>query len=451
MDSLTVAASPLCNLRPQPTIGFRMNILLTGANGFIGRYLSAALVTAGHSVTQAVRRPAEADWSLPMRKSIAVDFNQDLRPQDWLPRLTGIDAVVNCAGILQARLGQSIEAIHSTAPKALFAACQNAGVKRVIQISAISAEPNAGTAYATTKHDADEFLTSTDLDWVILRPSLVYASGAFGGTALFRALAACPFMIPMVGDGAQRFQPIHIDDLTATVIHILQQPAPHRLAIEPVGPEMLTLRQILLDLRRWLGFSPAPVLEVSMPIVRWCARVGDWIGGTVNTTALRQLAFGNIGSVENFTKATGIRPRKWSDALSAHPAQAQDRWHARLYFVRPLLRWALAAMWIGSGLVGLSQPLTYSARMMRFAGLPDAALPFIVRGSCLLDIVIGVALVMRWRLRALTLAQTAVVIIYTIGLSVANPSLWLDPFGPLLKNVPILVAILAWAAIENDR
>ncbi len=134
-----------------------MHVLLTGANGFIGRHLLARLTAAGHRVVPAVRRPAEADRLLPAPPaSIAVDLNRDTRVEDWLPRLAGIDAVVNCAGVLQGRRGQSIAAIHDAAPRALFAACARAGVRRVVQISAISAEAAAGTDYARTKRAAEE-------------------------------------------------------------------------------------------------------------------------------------------------------------------------------------------------------------------------------------------------------------------------------------------------------
>ena len=128
-----------------------MKILLTGANGFIGRYLLAGLLSDGHDVVPAVRRPSETDRLLASPRSIKVDFNRDTKVGDWLPRLAGIDAVINCAGILQERPGQSIAAIHAAAPIALFKACREAGIKRVIQISAISTEAAAGTAYAATK------------------------------------------------------------------------------------------------------------------------------------------------------------------------------------------------------------------------------------------------------------------------------------------------------------
>jgi uncharacterized protein YbjT (DUF2867 family) len=321
-----------------------VKVLLTGANGFIGRYLLAALLQAGHDVVPAVRRQVEIDRLLPCPAAIRVDFNRATDLKDWAPHLIGIDAVVNCAGILQGRPGQSIGAIHARAPIALFQACEAAGIKRVIQISAISAEPGAHTGYATTKYAADVFLARTGLDWVILRPSLVYARSAHGGTALFRAIAALPFAIPLPGSGEQQFQPIHMDDLTGAIVAILANPSMRRITVDPVGPEAVSLHQLFTDLRQWLGFAPVPTIAVPMSLMRAAARVGDVVGGSLNTTAIRQVEFGNTGPVEPFVAAIGVRPRAWAVGLNQHPATTEDRRQARLYFVRPLLRIALVLL-----------------------------------------------------------------------------------------------------------
>lgn len=423
-----------------------MNILLTGANGFIGRYLLADLLAAGHHVVPAVRDTRAADRLLQQPAALACDFNRDVHVEDWLPRLAGIDAVINCAGILQASWGQSIQAIHADAPKALFAACEKAGVRRVIQISAISS--GADTGYARSKKNADDCLARTDLDWIILRPSLVYAAGAYGGTALFRALAALPFAIPLVGRGDQLFRPIYMRDLTGTVLQILETPHLRKLVIEPVGPQTISLREILTSLRGWLGFAPARVIEVPMPFIRAVAKLGDLLGGTINSTALRQLEFGNDGDAVAFTAQTGIVPRNWNAALLAEPAQLQDRWQARVYFLRPLLRWSIAATWLISGLSGL----LHRADLARHFMVLGFALPSLcIWTSCLLDVAIGAALLGRlWR-RWIAIWQIAVVMVYTLIVTIADPSLWLAPFGPLLKNIPFLVAILVLAALESDR
>jgi len=428
-----------------------MHVLLTGANGFIGRYIMGALLAAGHHVVPAVRRPAEVDGLLPAPAAIRVDMNRDIRPEDWLDRLAGIDAVINCAGVLQGRPGQSIEAIHDAAPKALFEACRRAGVRRVIQISAVSAEPAADTAYAATKHAADVFLATLDLDWVVLRPSLVYAGGAFGGTALFRALASLPGIVPLIGAGDQPFQPIHIDDLTQTILLLLRDRSITRQVIDPVGPERVTLREVLVDLRAWLGLPAGRVLAIPRALIAPVARLGDLIGGPISTTALKQLDFGNVGSPEAFAAATGIRPRRWREALRAQPAQWQDHWHARLYFVRPLLRASLILTWLGSGVVGLLQPPAQLMPLLDELGLAGPLGQAMAVGFSIVDLGIALALLLRWRPGIAMAAQLCVVLGYTVGLGLLAPALWIDPFGPLLKNLPILAAILALGAMESDR
>jgi uncharacterized protein YbjT (DUF2867 family) len=391
-----------------------MRVLLTGANGFIGRYLLSALIQAGHEVVPAVRRPAETDRLLARPASVRIDFNHATEPREWMPHLAGIDAVINCAGILQARPGQSIDAIHAGAPIALFRACEASGIRRLIQISAISAEAGAGTHYAATKHAADAYLATTGLDWVILRPSLIYAQGAQGGTALFRAIAALPLFTPLPGDGQQRFQPIHMDDLTGAVVRILADPAIRHVTIDPVGPEPITLRQLFADLRQWLGFAPVLAIPVPMPVIRLAARLGDVAGGSLNSTAIRQVEFGNTGPVEPFAAATGIRPRGWKAGLHQQPAQTQDRWHARLYFVRPVLRTALALFWLATG---LSQGMT-------------------ILGIVALAIGVAVLLLPR-RPLALAAIQVAAIILLAAGLR--------------FTSLPILAAVLTLAAIESDR
>jgi uncharacterized protein YbjT (DUF2867 family) len=428
-----------------------VRVLLIGANGFIGRYLIAALHAAGHDVLAAVRRPIEIAQAFPAVRTITIDLNRDVTPDIWLPRLAGIDAVVNCAGILRASRGQAIEAIHHTGPCALFDACAAAGVRRVIQISAISADLAANTDYAATKKAADDHLATLDIDWVVLRPSLVYAAGSYGGTSLFRAIAAFPFVIPVPGDGRQLFQPIHVDDLTATVLRLLAEPAIRRVIIDPVGPEPLALRDILLLLRGWLGLAPAGILRVPQSLVRLAASLGDLLRlGPLNTTALRQMEYGNTGSVERFTAVTGIAPRAFAAALEVMPARVQDRWHARLYFVRPLLRLSLIVLWVGSGIIGFATPIAASGADLSALVAPAIA-KMIVWASCVLDVLIGVTLFARWRPPLTVAVQIGTILAYTAALSALRPALWLDAFRPLVKNLPIVAAVLALGAMESDR
>lgn len=424
-----------------------MRILLLGANGFIGRAALAGLRAAGHQPVAAVRRPAALLAIDPTLETVAIDLNRDTSATDWLPRLVGIDAVVNCAGVLTGGRNQSIEAIHTAGPIALFEACAASGLRRVIQVSAISA--GADTAYARTKSRADGHLAGLDLDWVVLRPSLVVGRGAYGGTALFRALAALPWFVPVPGSGAQLFQPITMDDLMATILRLLEEPTIARRVVDPVGPEPMRLDDLILLLRRWLGMRPAPLLRLPVALLRPVAWLGERLGGgPVTTTALDQLAYGNAAPVSPFTAATGIVPRPLAAWLAENPASQQDRWHARLYFLRPLLGGSLGLLWIVSGLVGLAVP---ADRMMAATGLDGPAATMLALAGCVLDLGLGLLVLRRWRPGLLAALQLALVAGYTLLLSATLPGLWLDPFGPLLKNLPILVAILAWAALEQER
>ena len=429
-----------------------MHVLLTGANGFIGRNIAAGLLQAGHTVRAAVRDPGQIARRFPAAEAVACDMNRDVTAAAWVPRLVGVDAVVNCAGILQQSRRQSIEAIHAAAPIALFDACATAGVRRVVQISAISADTAAGTAYARTKKLADDHLRTLDLDWVVLRPSLVYAEGSYGGSSLLRGLAGLPLAIPLVGSGNQPFQPIHADDLAKTVLRALTIPSLARITLEPVGPERLSLRDLVLKLRAWLDLPPAPTVAVPMPLIRAAARIGDWTGGgPLNSTALRQLEYGNAAPSDPFVAAIGFAPRSLDEALAARPSHVQDRWHARLYFARPLLRLSLALLWVVSGVVGLTAASALTHPPVAALGVPATLVPAAVAASSLLDIVIGAAVGLRYRPGALAAAQLAVIGLYTLLLTIVSPGLWGDPFGPLLKNLPIVGAVLALWAIEEDR
>jgi uncharacterized protein YbjT (DUF2867 family) len=427
-----------------------MRVLLLGASGFIGRELFAMLRSRGHRVVPVVR-PGSAPPPFADEPPVEADLNRDVEPASWIARLAGIDAVVNCAGILQERGSESSDAIHTRAPAALFRACEACGVRRVVLISAISADVKAKTRYAASKLAGEEALRATALDWVVLRPSLVHARGAYGGTALFRALAATPCFIALPAPGNDAFQPIHVDDLAAVVACALESDRLVRRTVEPVGPEVVTLRQILVDYRRWLGLPDARVLAIPRPLVSLACRIGDIAGSRINSTSLAQLEHGNVGDYRRFSEATGLAASGWHDALARHPAHVQDRWHARLYFARPLLRWTLAVLWAASGLLGLASLDAWAPRIAQAIAVSPPTAHAMLAAASGLDLVVALLALSRWRPGVVGAIQAALVAAYTLAGTAWWPGLWLDPLGPLLKNLPILAAIAASAAIGEER
>ena len=430
-----------------------MRVLVTGAYGFIGSHVVARLVADGCGVVGAGRDVASARLRRPDVEWIAADFARMQRPEDWLPHLQGIDAVVNCVGVLQDSPRDSTLAAHVQGPAALFDACERAGVRRVIQISAIGVGAEHDTEFARTKFAADEDLMRRDLDWVVLRPSLVVGRGAYGGTALLRALAALPGIVPLAQPGAL-VQPVQMDELAATVAFFLKPNAPARRVLEIAGPERLTLAEMIALYRRWLGLNPAPVMSVPNWLASVAFRFGDAISllgwrPPLRTTSLRQLARGIVGDPSEWTRLTGIKPRRLEDALAAAPVGAQERWFARLYLLQPLVIGGLALFWIASGLIALG-PARAETLAIAHAAFGQWAFPVALAAS-LLDIAIGAGIAFRTTARAGLHAAWIISFGHLAGATFFLPQLWLDPLGALVKVLPILVLTFVALAILDDR
>ncbi|HET6602991.1 MAG TPA: SDR family oxidoreductase [Xanthomonadaceae bacterium] len=424
-----------------------MRVLVTGASGFIGAHIVAALRAAGHEVVRALRSPP-----LGAVDAVACDFGRDTDPAVWVPRLAGVGAVVNCAGILRERGADRFEAVHVATPRALAQACAQVGIAGWVQISALG-DPVDGE-FLASKHRGDAAVLEALPDAVVLRPSLVYAAeGSYGGTTLLRAVAAAP-VLALPRGGSQRIAPIAAADVGAAVVAALQRAPAAGQRIELVGPRALSLRDYLLAIRRWLGLPPPRTLAVPAPLARLAARIGEWVGrGPLGLTLWRMLERGNLGGEDAATRMRellGLSPRDIDAVLAARPAAAADRWHARLYWLAPLLRVALALLWLASGVVGWLWSQADIQALLAPTGLgPDAAL-VLARAGASIDLVLGAALLAgRW-VRPVLALMALQLLAYTAFVGIVLPAAWLDPWGGLLKNLVVLVA-LAVAAATAER
>jgi uncharacterized protein YbjT (DUF2867 family) len=425
-----------------------MRVLLTGANGFIGSHITAALLASGHEVTAAIRNPAKMLQRFPQIRAVAADMNLLLTPENWKPHLNNIDVVINCAGILQSSGSQQAVSIHDASPRALFEAAEHAGIVKIVQVSAISI--SAETEYAQTKQAADDALRQSSLPWVILRPSLVYARTAYGGTTMLRALAAAPIMVPVVGTGNQLVTPIHAFDLAKAVLLAVETNTLDNKIIHPCGPETMTLGQMQLKYRMWLGLPEASILYVPRWLVALCAKIGDVIGdGPLCTTALLQIEQGNDAVPQTYASQTGLNPRAFNDFLAHEPAGTAELWHARSYLLRPIVTFALMALWLVSGISGLLADVKSIE-----AASPHLPLAFgfwAGKLTSIFDLVIAYLLLWGGNYRVTFHLQWVAVLAYTVLFTVLAPGLWLELLGPLLKNIPILALICVWRILAEER
>ncbi|GGC17108.1 oxidoreductase [Novosphingobium endophyticum] len=426
-----------------------MRILVLGAGGFIGRHIVAELLAAGHDVVGVARTTQALAAAFPEATFVALDLAKTVRPEDWSIHLTSVDVVVNAAGVLR---GPHMEAVHVDMPKALHAAAITAAVQRVVLISAISARDDVATDYSISKLAGEAALRSSGLDCTILRPSLVYGDGSYGGTSLLRGMAGLPWVVPLPGQGDFAFTPIHVNDLAQTVRIACEGELPPRQTLEPVGPETISLKHLLERYRAWLGFGPARFVQIPMPFMRLLGRIGDFVGdGPIATNSLTQMVAGNAGDSEAFARAIGSVPRSLGAALRDRPAQVQDRWHARLFFLAPALRATLILMWLASAWLGLAYGAPQTEALARSLGLPMAWADPLRIGSSVLDILVAAELLFGRSVARAALVQLVIVCGYTVAIGVALPQLWLDPLGPLLKNLPVMLAIAVYGVIGNKR
>ncbi len=426
-----------------------MRILLLGAGGFIGRHILAELTTNGHDIVAMARSSAGLDAAFPGTHFVTTNLAEMIDESRWTQHLAGIDIIVNAAGILR---GRDMDAVHTCMPRALYAAAARMGVRRTVLISAISARPDVSTDYAQSKLAGEEALRASGLGWTILRPSLVYGDGSYGGTSLMRGMAGLPWLIPIPGQGDFPFTPIHARDLARTVRLVCEDEHFVRQTLEPVGPATVDLKTLLARYRSWLGFGKARFLSIPMSIMRILGRIGDLIGGgPVATNSLVQMIAGNAGDSVAFAGAIGFVPQSLDDVLRERPAQVQDRWHARLFFVAPAVKAVLVLLWIASALLGLFWGSAQTTTLVHALDLPPIMADPLRIGSSLLDIGIAALVLADRKACWSTVVQLITVFGYTLVIGMALPALWLDPLGPLLKNLPVFALILVHGAIGDRR
>lgn len=428
-------------------------VLLLGATGLIGSAVAARLQAESHEVVGVARGLGEAARRVSAARWIKLDIGAATRPEDWAPHLAGIDAVVNCAGVLQDGARDSTAAVHRDAPAALWRACEAAGVKRIVQMSAMGAESGGATAFLRTKQQGDQALEASALDWVILRPSVVLGRQAYGGSALFRALAAWPWL-PRFPD-AGRLDVVQLDDVVETVARMLRPDAPSRVALALAGPERLSVADVIGAYRCWLGWPPAR--EIALPgflmALGW--KAGDlvaWLGwrAPMRTTAMRELARGATGDSRVWVEATGIAPQSLGEALAAEPASVQERWFARLYLLKPLIFAVFIAFWVMTGLVSLTVGWDRAVGVMESTAAAHFSELSVVAGA-LSDLVIAALIAWRRTSKLGLILALLFSFVYIVAGTLLIPVLWADPLGPMMKVWPIIALNLVCMAILDER
>jgi NADH dehydrogenase len=264
-----------------------------GGSGAIGRHAVRALARSGWRVRAAVRRPDLAGFLQPMGVVGQVHAVQaNLRyPASIEAAVAGAEVVVNTVGIAMPSGRQTFEAVHVAGAAAVARAAKAAGARAFVHVSAIGADPRSPARYARSKAAGEAAVLAEFPEAVILRPSIVFGpEDQFFNR--FAAMARMLPLLPLIGGGRTRFQPVFVGDLAAAIAAAEGRARPGTI-YEIGGPEIATFRQLLDRVQEW---SERP--RRYLPIPFWLARLQGLVFGLL-PASLRSITLDQVRMLES--------------------------------------------------------------------------------------------------------------------------------------------------------
>ena len=297
-------------------------IVVLGGSGFVGRRLLRRLAEDGHSLLLLSRNlGAHDDRLLPpgvRLRQVDVHDGEALRQV-----FAGADVVINLVGILNERGddGAGFRRVHVELTRTVIAACQAAGVSRLLQMSSLNAGRGC-SHYLASRGEAEAAVRESGLAWTIFEPSVIFGEGDglfFRFAAILRRLPVLP-----LARAEARFAPVFVGDVAEAFARVLRDPSTAGETYELYGPEVYTLRQIVemtarqLGLRRWI-----------IPLPDWIGRVQalacDFVPGKpFSSDNFRSLLTDAVGGIDGLHRL-GIAPTRVSRSLPSLLGHAGDR------------------------------------------------------------------------------------------------------------------------------
>jgi len=283
-------------------------IALTGATGFIGRHLLRELPKHGHRIRVLLRRPSEVP--LDCASAVVGDL---ARPRNMAAALADVDAVIHSAAVgrVSGLPEDDFRVLNTEATIGLARAAQRAGARRFIFMSSVRAQsgpsdeavltedrqPRPTDAYGRSKLAAEEGLGQLDLDWVALRPVLVYGPGMTGNLAALAQWARAPYPLPLAALKGRRSL-LSVENLADAINAVIAAPAPLRRPLIVADAEPLTVPDMIAAMRRGMGRRPGlfPLPEIvvqaalrSLGRAEWHQRLAGAL--VADASALRTLGW----------------------------------------------------------------------------------------------------------------------------------------------------------------
>ena len=244
-----------------------MKVVVTGGTGFVGTAAVNELQRRGHEVRVLVRRPeaAASRFNHPVEA-----VGGSILDAATLDRgFSGREAAVHLVGIIREEGGQTFDAVHRQGTENVLAASERAGVKKLVHMSALGSSLSSPSEYGRTKAMAEEAVRKSRMDWTILRPSIIFGPGDGFVTLLARIARLTPLVIPVIGRGETRFQPVSVLDVARVFADALEKTEAARKSFDLGGPDVWTMNAIVREIAAALGKPRKPLLHLPL----WYARL----------------------------------------------------------------------------------------------------------------------------------------------------------------------------------
>jgi uncharacterized protein YbjT (DUF2867 family) len=430
-------------------------ILVLGASGLIGRFVTDDLRLRGFAVVGVARNYVASqkthalDLELPVMAMTSGALARILREHE-------IDMVVNCLGVLQDGPGSDTRAVHRDFVAQLLQAIKDSGrTVRLIHVSIPGVADHDRTAFSTTKREAERLIAASGIPYAILRPGFVVARSAYGGSAMLRALAALPFDLP-ADERATPFQPVAVGDIAATVAWLAPRDDAPSASWDLMQPQQISIGGVIDQFRFALGTADWARVTLPSFLLDLGAKLGDlanrlgWMA-PMRSTAIAELRRGVTGDPAPWMAATGIAPKTIAEAIGQRAATIQDKWFARLFLVKSLAIASLALFWIASGFIALVISFPATKAILVSHGFPSWLVAPFAAGTSLMDMSVGVLIAFRRTCAAGLVAGIVVSLGYMVGAAILTPDLWIEPLGALVKTGPAIVLMLVALLTLDNR
>jgi NADH dehydrogenase len=297
-------------------------ILITGGTGFVGGHLVRRLRQGGVPVRAIVRSPKKTQ----ALKDLGVEVVAgDISDSASLEKAAeGVERVVHLVGIIQEAPGATFRKVHVEGTRNLLEAAKKAGVRHFFYQSALGSRPAAKSEYHKTKWEAEELVRASGIPYTILRPSLIYGPGDLFTIRLSEMFRLSP-VLPVIGSGKSRIQPIYIDDVVSCIQKIVASDAFLNESYEIGGPEQLTYDELTTQIAGAMGIN-RPMLHVPLFFMKPMAKVLETVlpNPPVTTQQLIMLQEDNVCSMKDINDAFGIEPVAFKEGLKRFLRKASD-------------------------------------------------------------------------------------------------------------------------------